>query len=710
MKKKVVYIFLICFCYSLFSQDIDSLKRQFFSAKNDSTKCFILSKITDNADLKDWSKYNSELFKILDYNLTKYKNDTIQKKIYLKYLGGAFANLGIYLETNGKTNEALINYENSLRIYKFINDPVLIGDSYNNIGIAFYNKGDYKKALDNYNIALTINQKTNNTYELISNLNNIGIIYAYFYDYKNAQKTFERALNEARKINDKESELIFLNNLCKIHISKGNINEALSLTNKTILLSENIDDNEKSKAYSYYNLGDINMQLKKYNAAKDDFNISKHISEKYNYINFTSSILLSIAKIDIQNKNYSDVKENLNKALDIAKLNNNREDILACYFELYNLNKNLNNENEALKFHELYVITKDSVYSEENKNAIVNSKFQVEYNSKILTDSLKTVEEKKLTTAQLKQEKTTRYALFGGLALVIIFGAFMFNRYKITQKQKQIIEIKELETQKQKHLIEEKHKEITDSINYAERIQKSFLASTTLLNENLKNYFVFFQPKDVVSGDFYWATKLNNENFALVTADSTGHGVPGAIMSLLNITSLESAIKDGCIEPSDILNATRNTIINRLKNDGSADGGKDGMDCSLIQINFKTYKLTIASANNPVWIVKNNGVDIIEIKADKMPVGKHDKDNIPFTQHEIQLNTGDIVYTLTDGFPDQFGGPKGKKFMSKNLRELLVSISQEPMGTQKQIIQTELKNWQGNLEQVDDICIIGIKI
>ena len=286
----------------------------------------------------------------------------------------------------------------------------------------------------------------------------------------------------------------------------------------------------------------------------------------------------------------------------------------------------------------------------------------------------------------------------------------MFNRYKITQKQKQIIEIKELETQKQKHLIEEKHKEITDSINYAERIQKSFLASTTLLNENLKNYFVFFQPKDVVSGDFYWATKLNNENFALVTADSTGHGVPGAIMSLLNITSLESAIKDGCIEPSDILNATRNTIINRLKNDGSADGGKDGMDCSLIQINFKTYKLTIASANNPVWIVKNNGVDIIEIKADKMPVGKHDKDNIPFTQHEIQLNTGDIVYTLTDGFPDQFGGPKGKKFMSKNLRELLVSISQEPMGTQKQIIQTELKNWQGNLEQVDDICIIGIKI
>jgi len=268
----------------------------------------------------------------------------------------------------------------------------------------------------------------------------------------------------------------------------------------------------------------------------------------------------------------------------------------------------------------------------------------------------------------------------------------------------------------QKHLIEEKHKEITDSINYAERIQRSFLATKEILDENLKDYFVLFKPKDVVSGDFYWAAKIESEpnnKFVLATADSTGHGVPGAIMSLLNITSLEKAI-ELYTEPADILNYTRNNIINRLKKDGSAEGGKDGMDCSLCVYDFSSKKLFISAANNPVWIVRTNKEtnekEIIEIKADKMPVGKHDKQDLPFSQHHFDLQTNDVIYTLTDGFPDQFGGEKGKKFMSKNLRELLALNSHLPMLEQKVLLEKTFSAWTGDLEQIDDVTVIGVRI
>ena len=263
------------------------------------------------------------------------------------------------------------------------------------------------------------------------------------------------------------------------------------------------------------------------------------------------------------------------------------------------------------------------------------------------------------------------------------------------------------EVVRQRHIVEEKHKEITDSINYAERIQRSFLATKELLDENLKDHFVFFKPKDIVSGDFYFAEKLTNNSFLLATADSTGHGVPGAIMSLLNITSLEKAIENQD-QPSDILNTTRKIIIERLKKDGSAEGGKDGMDCSVICFDFKKKKIIVSAANNPVWIVR--GSETIEIKPDKMPVGKHDKQDVSFTQQTIDIKKGDVIYTLTDGFSDQFGGSLGKKFMSKKLRELLSKNAHLPMEEQRTILENTFISWVGDLEQIDDVTLIGVRV
>ena len=178
------------------------------------------------------------------------------------------------------------------------------------------------------------------------------------------------------------------------------------------------------------------------------------------------------------------------------------------------------------------------------------------------------------------------------------------------------------------------------------------------------------------------------------------------------ILRLENALENDKLEPGEILNHTRSTIIKRLKKDGSPEGGKDGMDASLICFDFKGNKFQYAAANNPVWVVRASAgsAEIIELPCDKMPVGKHDKDNISFTQHEFDLQENDVVYTLTDGFPDQFGGEKGKKFMSKKLRELLASHASLPMQEQKQLLEQIFMEWKGNNEQVDDVTLIGVRV
>jgi len=290
----------------------------------------------------------------------------------------------------------------------------------------------------------------------------------------------------------------------------------------------------------------------------------------------------------------------------------------------------------------------------------------------------------------------------------IQLGALVDERTKEVVIQKQDAEKQRDIAERQKELVEAAHREITDSINYAERIQRSFLATDDILNSNLEEYFVFFQPKEVVSGDFYWADKLSNGNFAMVNADSTGHGVPGAIMSILNISSIEKAVRLNFLEPHEIFNSTRKTIIERLKKDGSLEGGKDGMDASIICFDFENNKFTYTAAQNPIWIVRDGS--LTEIKPEKMPVGKHDKDSVPFVGGVFEMEKGDVIYTLTDGFQDQFGGPKGKKFMVKKMREYVLSISHLSMKEQHTKISEVFSSWKGDTEQVDDVCVIGVRI
>jgi serine phosphatase RsbU (regulator of sigma subunit) len=301
------------------------------------------------------------------------------------------------------------------------------------------------------------------------------------------------------------------------------------------------------------------------------------------------------------------------------------------------------------------------------------------------------------------RSQNQKMVLYVGLSLVLIFSIILINRFRIIRNQKSLIEVKEKETQAQKHVIEEKQKEILDSINYAKRIQYTLLAHDQFLNDNIPDHFVYFNPKDIVSGDFYWATKVDSK-FYLATCDSTGHGIPGAFMSLLNIGFLSEAINEKDItSPDKVFDYVRMKLTGTI----SRDGQKDGFDGILVCFDQATKQITYAAANNaPVLI--NNG-SFIELPADRMPVGLGErKEN--FSLFTIEAKPGDVLYLYTDGYADQFGGPKGKKFKYKQLNELLVEIHSKSSSEQQEALKHTFDEWKGNLEQVDDVCVIGIRI
>ena len=255
----------------------------------------------------------------------------------------------------------------------------------------------------------------------------------------------------------------------------------------------------------------------------------------------------------------------------------------------------------------------------------------------------------------------------------------------------------------QKDIIESRQKEMLDSINYAKRIQDSILAQPLFLQKYLNDYFIIFNPKDIVSGDFYWATKTET-HFYLAVCDSTGHGVPGAFMSLLNTSFLNEAINaKHIVAPNEILNHVRV----RLERTISKNGAQDGMDGLLLCMDLKTKKMTYSAAYNSPMILRNGGM--IDLPADKMPIGIGIKKE-SFTLFEIDSEPNDILLIYTDGFADQFGGPKGKKFKYKQLKDTIIEHAHLPIYEQKQHLQLIFDKWKGDLEQVDDVCIVGIKL
>lgn len=579
--------------------------------------------------------------------------------------------------------------------------------SYSNISYSKLQQSAYKEALDFSIRALKISESIGDKRLTAESYVNIANSYLNMFNFKLADKNYLYAAKMYNELHDSLNVAIIYTNIAVSFDNREMLDSALHYYNISFPIYSKISNNKAYLGLWYTNVGDVYRKQKKYaEALKCQLMAEALLKETHD--DFTLMVLYSGIPYTYIKLNQTDkALEYANKSVELGvRLNSGRELSYAylALADVYEARKDYTNQIKYLKHH---ITLNDSVLSEETSNTI--TEMQSKYESEKKEKEIELLNKSKaLQAAEIEQHKSKQVIYIGFVIFVLIIAVGLVFAIKGKQnvnnalaKQNRIIEI-------QKNLVEEKNREISDSINYAERIQRSFLATADLLNSQLQEYFILFKPKDVVSGDFYWAYCLPNGHFVLVSADSTGHGVPGAIMSLLNTTALEKAVELGITQPAGILNETRKIIIDRLKKDGSVEGGKDGMDCSLIALNPQRDELVYAAANSPVWIVRDK--TLLEFQGDKMPVGKHDKDQIPFTQTSVKLQKGDMIYLLTDGFPDQFGGDKGKKFMYKQLKSTLVAISDRPMQEQHQYLLDTLKQWMGRTEQIDDITLIGVRV
>jgi serine phosphatase RsbU (regulator of sigma subunit) len=304
---------------------------------------------------------------------------------------------------------------------------------------------------------------------------------------------------------------------------------------------------------------------------------------------------------------------------------------------------------------------------------------------------------------------TVAYILYGIGFILIIIGAVRISSNGL----KKIIAQRTKEIEEQKHILEEKQKEIIDSISYAERLQLAILPSKKVITEALPNSFVLYKPKDIIAGDFFWMERFGN-TVLFAVCDCTGHGVPGAMVSVVGANSLNRCVKEFNLrQPALILDKLTELVEETFSH--SDNEVRDGMDVSLCSINLDTLEMEWAGANNPLWILKNNfdqkngQTELAELKADKQPIGKYENRK-PFTNHKLKIEKGDIIYLFSDGYADQFGGDKGKKFKYSNLKELLLKHAYSTMAEQHDIFAQAFESWRGEIEQTDDVCLWAVKI
>ena len=559
--------------------------------------------------------------------------------------------LGRYSETQK------VNFE-LLEIYKKKHDKSGIASSYNNIGIVHYYLSNLDLAAVFTNKALNIYIELKDTSGMSMCYNNLANVYSDKEEYKNSLKFYLKALEIDEKSGNMEWESLVKGNIGEVYTSLQDYDNAYKYLFEALALSE-----------------------------KD--------KDLYQQANMQSAIALLLIE---QNKN-DDALHFLFLSLELSKKLN----LLTEYGELYEAvseaYQQKGNFKKSLEYLQLSVDANLDIYSKENADKIaeMNAFYEMKEKEKELE------QQHKLSKIESKQKTYVMIGSAIGFALLLIIVAVFAKGNSDKRKINKKLEFQNLE-------IETKSQSITDSIVYAKRIQGAILPSENTINKLLKNNFIYYKPKDIVAGDFYWMESIvsdNNEECVLfAAADCTGHGVPGAMVSVVCNNALNRAVREFKLkEPAKILDKITELVIETFEQ--SEANIKDGMDIALCRLNTKTNELEYAGANNSLYLVRNN--ELSEIKSDKQPIGKF-TNTVAFTNHKISLKKDDAIYLFTDGYADQFGGIKGKKFKYKQFRELLLTNCNLKMDQQLERLNFTFNNWKGDLEQIDDVCVIGVKI
>ncbi len=626
----------------------------------------------------------------------------------------------------------------------------------NNCGVIYNSKGDYEMALVFQKKALEVNLKAKNEEGAGNNYINIGNTLNMKGEFLPAMEWFIKAEKIFSKLEKWETLATTYYNMGYVHYNLKQIPKALDYCQKALKLREEKSFNKVGMAYchvffasiysdsltldiekanfhnrkvielcaetgdritlttSYLNLSKSYTSTRNYDSALVNAQRSLYFSKEMQDKKFIATTNMAVADAYRNLKNYTKAIEHYKEGYDLAvqmgddfNISSGASGLAVSYF-------NAGKHKEAFEYMLIYSRKKDVLYSQESLKATTEMEAKYESEKKDLQIENQSLE---ILAQEKENEAKNKILLWGsiGLVAVLFFALIAFINFRKARKaniiinnQKEQVELQNEEISHQKFLVDEKQKEIIDSINYAQKIQAAVLTSEEVWKKISPEHFIIFQPKDIVSGDFYWAYNTLNNRSIFALADCTGHGVPGGFMSMLGNSFLNELIVESKLFKADtVLNKLRDKIIKALGQKGAEDR-KDGMDMGLCVWNKLENTLEFSGANNNLWLIRNN--ELIQYQGDKMPIGQFGGELKPFTSHNIALQKNDLLVLCTDGFADQFGGDGGKKLKSKSLKEFLVKGSANPLTQQKAELTALFSNWKGNHQQVDDVSLIMIKV
>lgn len=615
-------------------------------------------------------------------------------------------NIGYALTDLGRYNEAIDNYQESVILFKKLNDKNREAIAYNDLAYVYQTKGLMEKAIENYLKSLTILESLNDKNSEAACLNNIGLLYHDQDNLEKALEYYEKSLKTKKDLGDEKSIALSLNNIGSVYYSMGQYFEAKEYFFKGLVKRKKVND-KHGIAQSLTNISAVHRKQKEYVTALEYLEKALEIQEELNDLVGLTNTINSIGVIYRLQNNLNKARKNLEKSYKMAKEIGSASLIKDASIALGNLYRDLGMHKEVYPLIIEHYQMSDSILNLENTRKLTQVGLQYEFEKELQQKELLQIKENLEHEIEIKEQKIISYTFAIGVGALIILVVVVFKSYHDKKKANNRITKQKVEIEKNSTKLSEALENITDSVKYAKRIQQALLQEENYTSSYNLEHFILLKPKDIVSGDFYWLHEKNNF-FYVAAVDCTGHGVPGALMSMLGISFLNNinSVTEN-LSPNKILNLLRTKVVKELKQTNKGWSFRDGMDISLARINLNTNELEWSGANNPLWIVSNGLLK--EMKADRFAIN-YTENQKPFTNHKTSLKKGDQLYLFSDGFADQFGGPKEKKFKHRAFKELIKKISIHPIKTQKEILNTTFNDWKGNLDQIDDVCIIGIRI
>lgn len=610
-------------------------------------------------------------------------------------------NLGLLHFNEGKYRNAIEYYRRSIEKRKQSRDLKGIVNSYMGIGNSYRSLGEFEEAYKHFNEGLQVAEVLKDDDQVASAYINIAILYSDQKRYSEALVYQLDALEIKERSGSKKSIASAMSNVGTTYMNLKNYGEALHFLLQSLKLREEIND-QKGMGTTCNNIAELFLDMGEYKKAQEYCERSLQIREDAGDRPGIASTLSNLATIYEKVGRIQDAVNTLEQSKDIFEELESKTLLVATYKALSSLYAKQNNYRQAWEYQVKYADLNDTLFQEDTFRQM--AELQTKYDSEKQKKQLELLEKEN----QLKEQKAKNvyYLLIAFSVAALIIGYILYTRYKLKQRANEKLAGAYKE-------IEEKNKDITDSIIYAKRIQEAVLPGDDQVRKVIPESFVLYQPKDIVSGDFYWVEKVRGVSiFAAV--DCTGHGVPGAFLSMVGSSLLNQTIFErGLTEPAAILDNLNASLQETLLKGVEGQEVRDGMDVALCAYHENTMELQFAAAFNPMFVVrkKEGNYQLEEIKADKISIGISDsKEKQKFRNNTLKLNKGDSVYIFTDGFADQFGGSEGKKFKYGKFKEILLQIAEYPAAQQKAKLAKAFADWKSGYEQVDDVLVIGFKI